>query len=161
MTRRVGILLTVTCLFWASPLLKAQGQGSEHAAVIVPDSSVEHPGDQGVRAHTNHLIRAPQSPESGKPGPSPQASSPQGETPASIRPVYNLSSTGGNGIIAIVDAYDYPTAYTDFDVFSGQFGLPLSADTTCNGANPCFQKVLAFSGKAHELRMESGSGAGH
>jgi subtilase family serine protease len=48
-------------------------------------------------------------------------------------------------VIAIVDAYDYPTAQSDFDVFSKQFGLPLSTDL-CNGANPCFRKVYA-SGK--------------
>jgi subtilase family serine protease len=70
-------------------------------------------------------------------------SSPGGETPATIRPVYNLPPTGGSGIIAIVDAFDYPTAANDFDAFSKQFGLPLSTDTVCNGANPCFRKVYA------------------
>jgi len=152
MKKHLGVLLGVLCLFSASPLLKAQGQGAEHAAVIVPDSSLEHAGDHGVNAHTNHLIRSPQSPQGGKPTPSPTASSPQGETPQSIYPVYGLNwstqSGGGNGIIAIVDAYDYPSAQRDFDTFSSTFGLPLSTDTTCNGSHPCFQKVLAFTGKA-------------
>jgi subtilase family serine protease len=150
MTSRLGALLMVMCLFLTSPLLKAQGQGSEHAAVIVPDSSVEHAGDRGVRAHTNHLIRAPQSPQKG--GSSPAATAPAGLTPQYAWPAYGLTwppTTGsGNGVIAIVDAYDYPTAKNDFDVFSNQFGLPHSTDTVCNGTQPCFQKVLAFSGKA-------------
>lgn len=145
MSSRMGTLLMVVCLFAVPGFLKAQGQGPQHAAVIVPDSSVEHVGDQGVRAHTNHLILAPQSSAQGKPGPSPQASAPQGETPLSILPVYNLPTTltGGNGIIAIVDAFDYPTAQNDFDVFSSQFRLPLSTDHVCNGSQPCFRKVLA------------------
>jgi subtilase family serine protease len=35
-----------------------------------------------------------------------------------------LPSTGGNGTIAIVDAYDCPTIESDFISFSQQFGLP-------------------------------------
>jgi kumamolisin len=60
------------------------------------------------------------------------------ETPASIGCLYKLmkfirgcnpntvtaNPTGGFGAIAIVDAYDYPTAATDLAAFSTQFGLP-------------------------------------
>jgi subtilase family serine protease len=53
---------------------------------------------------------------------------------------------GRSGTIAIVDAYDYPTAQTDFDKFSTQFSLPLSAASVCNGSKPCF-KVVYVSGK--------------
>jgi subtilase family serine protease len=106
---------------------------------VVPDSSLERPEDVGKKAHTNHVIflRAGAT-----------YTSPWGETPASIRDVYALPAdytpaTGGIGVIAIVDAYDYPTAKSDFDVFSKQFGLPLSSENVCNGANPCFRKVYA------------------
>src|SRR4029453_7372103 len=47
-------------------------------------------------------------------------------------------STGGTHAIAIVDAFDYPTAENDLNVFSSQFGLP-----PCTTANGCFQKVYA------------------
>jgi len=100
------------------------------AAVVVPESTVELPEDVGLRAHTNHLIRDERRVGSG--------SSPSGETPASLRAVYNLPSTGGSDVIAIVDAFDYPTAENDLNVFSTQFGLP-----ACTTANGCFKKVFA------------------
>src|SRR5438105_953485 len=84
--------------------------------VIIPDVAVEHPGDRGVRAHTHHRIFIP----ARRGG----ATSPAGETPASIRPIYNLPASGGSGTIAIVDAYHYPTAANDLSVFSSQLGLP-------------------------------------
>jgi subtilase family serine protease len=147
MRAKTGIALIGLCLCLALPFLKAQGKGSEHAAVAVPDSSVERPGDRGIRAHTNHLILVHPSPKQGRPTPPNTGTSPQGETPDSIRPVYNLSNTltssSGNGIIAVVDAFDYPTAQNDFDVFSKEFNLPLSTDNVCNGSQPCFVKVLA------------------
>ncbi len=118
----------------------AQGQGR----VIVPDSSIEHVQDIGVRAHTNHLVFVPASP------PSPAASTPSGYSPSILRSAYNLpssvtqgSTNGGNGVIAIVDAYDYPTAQSDFDTFANQYGLPLSTSNQCNGLNPCFVRVYA------------------
>lgn len=110
--------------------LSQNENGQSHAAVLIPASSVEHPEDVGLRAHTNHLIKF-----EGKPG---GGSSPSGETPASLRLVYKLPSTGGSGVIAIVDAYDYPTAEKDLNVFSSQFGLP-----ACTTANGCFKKVYA------------------
>ncbi len=145
MRTKVGVLGLAGCTFLAGSFLYAQSQGAQHTAVVVPDSSIERPGDRGILAHTNHLILVRQSAAKGKPEPAPAATSPQGETPASLLPVYNLptSLTGGNGIIAIVDAFDYPTAQNDFDVFSSQFGLPLSTDNVCNGTQPCFVKVLA------------------
>jgi subtilase family serine protease len=65
--------------------------------------------------------------------------SPTGLSPATIKSVYNFStsSTAGAGkTIAIVDAYDDPTAESDLAVFSTTFGLP-----ACTTANGCFTKV--------------------
>lgn len=100
--------------------------------VIIPESSVARPGDAGVRAHTTYMILSPE-------GVQPNSSLPTGETPASLGCVYGLANPrvngcpingttvnpkGGKGIIAIVDAFDYPTALADLQHFSTQFGLP-------------------------------------
>jgi len=124
----------------------AQSQTSRHGVVVVPYSTQEMPWDVGFRAHTNHLIMV---------RPDFIGTSPWGETPGSLSCVYQTVSgnpgcavsssktvaTGGSGIIAIVDAYDYVTAASDFGVFSGQFGLPTG--NTCNGGKPCFSVVYA------------------
>ena len=65
--------------------------------------------------------------------------SPTGLSPATIKSVYSFptSLTAGTGkTIAIVDAYDDPTAESDLAVFSSQYGLP-----ACTTANGCFTKV--------------------
>jgi subtilase family serine protease len=66
-------------------------------------------------------------------------SSPTGLSPATIKSVYSFttSSTAGAGkTIAIVDAFDDPTAENDLAVFSTQFSLP-----QCTTTNGCFTKV--------------------
>jgi subtilase family serine protease len=73
--------------------------------------------------------------------------SPTGLSPATIKGVYGFStsSTAGAGkTIAIVDAYDDPTAEGDLNVFSTQFGLP-----ACTTANGCFKKVNQTGGTAY------------
>jgi subtilase family serine protease len=73
------------------------------------------------------------------------AASPTGLSPAQIKSVYNFptSSTAGVGkTIAIVDAFDDPTAESDLGVFSSQYGLP-----ACTTANGCFKKVSQTGGK--------------
>ena len=73
-----------------------------------------HVYDQKLSAHTN----------SSKNPISLATLSPTGLSPTQIRKAYNLPSTGGVGTIAIIDAYDCPTAQNDFVSFSTQFGLP-------------------------------------
>jgi kumamolisin len=160
MTRSMRTLMVVTCVLFAFPLLKAQGQSSASGTVVVPDSSVEHPGDRGVRSHTNFVIFVPAARQDGA-HPYLGGTSPGGEVPASLSCVYQTWAgqvsgcpingsyappRGGSNVIAIVDAYDYPTAQPDFDTFSGQFGLPISTDTCANG-QPCFKKVYATGSK--------------
>jgi kumamolisin len=124
----VALLLT-TWVSWA--------QAPKKFTIVVPDTSVERAQDRGLRAHTNHLIRVEVKPSRGGGGPS-------GETPATIRPVYNLPSTGGSQTIAIVDAFDYATAANDLNVFSSILGLPAMPDCGSNGnVAPCFRKVFA------------------
>jgi len=65
--------------------------------------------------------------------------SPTGLSPATIKAAYGFStsmSAGSGQTIAIVDAYNDPTAESDLGVFSTQFGLP-----ACTTANGCFKKV--------------------
>ena len=53
--------------------------------------------------------------------------SPAGLSPATIKSVYGFSSdpaAGAGQTIAIVDAYNDPTAEADLSVFSQAFGLP-------------------------------------
>src|SRR5262245_7184335 len=102
-------------LAFGTSRLMAQGKSDIH----VPDSSIEQPGDQGQKAHTNHVISL----RGGKPQ---AGGGPSGLSPQQIWSAYNIASDepGGTGTIAIVDAFDYPTAVSDFNLFSDQFGLP-------------------------------------
>ncbi|MFY9656299.1 MAG: S53 family peptidase [Methylocystis sp.] len=84
------------------------------------------------------------------------------ETPASLQCVYGFAPVGapacnpnqvsvvgsaGSGVIAIVDAYDYPAAQADLSTFSAQFALPAPNSTN-------FQVVYANG------RPANGSGSG-
>ena len=67
------------------------------------------------------------------------STSPTGLDPTTIKAVYGFSTSataGAGQTIAIVDAYDDPTAENDLNVFSAQYGLP-----ACTTANLCFSKV--------------------
>jgi subtilase family serine protease len=67
----------------------------------------------------------------------PFATSPGGLNPPDLRSAYNLTSAGSSSqTIAIVDAFDDPTAEQDLAVYRSQFGLP-----ACTTANGCFRKV--------------------
>src|SRR5581483_367726 len=62
---------------------------------------------------------------------------PAGLGPADIQSAYKLSTTLGAGrTVAIVDAYDLPTAESDLATYRSQFGLP-----ACPTANGCFRKI--------------------
>jgi subtilase family serine protease len=122
-----AVALTVPLAFGTSHLF-AQGQSAIH----IPDSSIEQPGDQGQRAHTNHVIALRRDGAANGLGPG------GGMSPDQIRSAYSVPAAGGSGTIAIVDAFDYPSAMNDFNVFSTQFGLP-----TETGDGSVFQVVYA------------------
>jgi len=104
--------------------------------IIIPKSNLENAADIGRVAHTNMRIFVPE-------GYTPQTGAPPFsgyfyETPASAACLYGLVKTqssdcnpnvvtdnprGGSGAIAIVDAFDDPTAESDLEYFSTQFGL--------------------------------------
>ncbi|WP_327118508.1 carboxypeptidase regulatory-like domain-containing protein [Streptomyces sp. NBC_01341] len=67
----------------------------------------------------------------------PASDAPAGFGATDLRSAYNLPDNGGAGqTIAVVDAYDSPTAESDLAVYREQFGLP-----ECTTANGCFTKV--------------------
>src|SRR6266699_995056 len=75
------------------------------------------------------------------------STAPTGLSPATIKSVYGFATSGTAGAgntIAIVDAYDDPTAESDLAVFAGQYGLP-----ACTTANGCFAKVNQSGGTSY------------
>jgi subtilase family serine protease len=132
---------------------QAQRAWPRGGQVIVPESSVENPATIGGFAHTHLRVFVPAQGAGPVAPPSrsvvrqnatakelpPLAGYSYLETPASLACVYNLVSTivpgcnpystvtdpsGGSKAIALVDAYDDPTAASDLAAFSNQFGLP-------------------------------------
>jgi len=133
----VALVVTLTGLP-AAPAAMAQSSRSGGSTVIRPASSISKPLDAGTRAHTNVQFVVPQK----DPQEQPQVSGPPYpgyfyEDPASIACIYKLvtpqpgcnpnvvttNPSGGGRAIAIVDAYDDPSAVADEAAFSSQFGL--------------------------------------
>lgn len=70
---------------------------------------------------------------------------PAGLAPADLRAAYALDSASSGGrTVAIVDAYDSPTAEQDLAVYRSQYGLP-----ACTTANGCFRKIDQRGGTAY------------
>ncbi len=104
----------------AAPVPAAQGR---HAVSVCAAPA------KGQAACLNKVVTD----ASGKPA---VTGTPSGLNPADIRSAYALGAASGAGrTVAIVDAYDDPTAESDLGVYRSQFGL--SACTTANG---CFRK---------------------
>lgn len=110
------------------------GAVRQQGSVIIPESSVARPEDAGKFAHTFLKIFAP----AGRPMASITPDNTFAEYPASIACVYKVGpnyagcvpanngkhASGGWGAIALVDAYDDPTAQADLDYFDTFFGVP-------------------------------------
>ncbi len=151
----------------APPLARAESQPARGGQIIVPDSSIENVADIGDRAHSNVRTFIPVGGMDQVEPPQLHALGygagrevvPYGgyfflETPASLGCVYRLvaaiagcnpyqttlNPTGGSRAIAIVDAYDDPTAAADLAHFSSQFGLavPNLQVVYASGSRPAF-----------------------
>lgn len=71
---------------------------------------------------------------------------PSGYGPADLRSAYHLTTSGSaDRTVAIIDAYDDPTAESDLATYRSAFGLP-----ACTTADGCFRKVNQ-SGQASPL----------
>jgi kumamolisin len=106
----------------------------QEGTLIKPQSSIERLEDAGKFAHTNYSIFVP----AGRNMATINPNNTFAEYPASLACVYKVGpaypgcvpanngkvATGGWGAIALVDAYDYPTAASDLAFFSSYFGLP-------------------------------------
>ena len=111
-----------------TPALAAPGgQAAEHRNVHVCSKPVV--GEAGCDAIRHDKLNA-------KGGVTPNVT-PSGFGPADIQSAYGLtSSTSGGRTVAIVDAYDLPSAEADLATYRSHFGLP-----ACTTANGCFRKV--------------------
>jgi subtilase family serine protease len=70
---------------------------------------------------------------------------PSGLSPANLVSAYKLPTTAGSGqTVAIVDAYDDPSAESDLNVYRTQYGLG-----ACTTANGCFKKVNQNGGTSY------------
>ena len=119
MKRSMPVL--AVCLMVALLAVPAQVRAAGNAPVPVC------PGPAGPGTARCHAVVRPNA-----------STSPTGLSPATIKSVYNFSTSntaGAGTTIAIVDAYDDPTAESDLAVFSSQYGLP-----ACTTANGCFSR---------------------
>jgi hypothetical protein len=64
------------------------------------------------------------------------AALPAGYGARDLRSAYHLPSTGSTRTVAVVLAYDYPTAEADLATYRRTYGLP-----ACTAASGCFRKV--------------------
>ncbi len=125
--------------------------------ITVPQSSLARAEDIGIRSHTQFKILVPSGRSDSEPGfarenvvnlvlhqTTQPVSGYYAETPASLACLYGAVAvvtgcnpstlitvaSGGSRAIAIVDAYDYPTALADLTAYSKQFGLPAPTAAT-------------------------------
>lgn len=113
-------------LFLASTPATAQPSptGVAHRA----EHTCARPGPGTAGCHAMVVVDA-----AGKPA---VTTTPKGYGPSDIRAAYGLGTSDGTATVAIVDAYNDPTAEADLAVYRKQFGLP-----DCSTANRCFKKV--------------------
>jgi len=143
--KRSIALLTIAAaalfLVFASSTPVALAQNGHR--IIVPDSSIERPGDAGVRAHTNITLVLPGKVEIGDNG------APIAENPLSLACIYHLVKqtkgcpktskvvpTGGTKAIALVDAFDNPDAVNDLKTFAAAYGYGTPNFTVVKVGNP-------------------------
>ena len=159
--------------------------------IVIPKSSIVRAEDAGLRAHTNtQILNDPNAVVPDLYGVNPQLPPGAGffETPASLACIYGLvpktlgcnpqkvtkNVTGGSKVVAIVDAFDDPTALSDLATYSKQFGLPAVNNSNfqviyASGTKPPFdpgwqqeealdtQMVHALAPKAKILLVEAAS----
>ena len=127
----------------AIPLTVLGSAGASHAAVR-PAQTVAHSCATATAGHASCRAIVRTDVVSAK-SVSPNAT-PSGYGPADLQSAYNLpSATAGAGrTVAIVDAYDDPTAEADLGVYRSQFGLP-----ACTTANGCFKKINQSGGTSY------------
>src|SRR5262249_54951125 len=126
---RAGVALVgCAALVVAAGLAGAGGAANGHANyhAVCPG-----PPNDTARCHSEYSTDAHGNPD--------VTSSPNGLSPTTVKSAYGFPTSvkaGSGRTIAIVDAFDDPTAESDLGVFSSQYGLP-----ACTTKNGCFKKV--------------------
>ncbi len=167
MTAHITLNLAATAallLGVAVPALAQEERPGRHEGnVFIPGTSIEHSEDVGLRAHTNHKIFVGPSNRVGNEG---GLGPGGGMRPDQLRQFYGVpapsTATGpwpGQGTIVIIDAYDYPTALSDFNVFSSSFGLPVESSTSATASSNKFFQVVYASGKVPTVNASWGQEA--
>ncbi|MFF3911616.1 hypothetical protein ACFYZJ_38090 [Streptomyces sp. NPDC001848] len=142
--RRAGsaaaALLSAAALLAGGPLTVTASAASATAAAHVKHlcAHATQPGQMACLAEARtdivqHMTLSPNA-------------TPSGYGPSELQSAYNLpSSTAGSGqTVAIVDAYDDPTAESDLAAYRTQYNLP-----ACTTANGCFRKVNQTGGTSY------------
>ncbi len=78
---------------------------------------------------------------------------PAGWGAPALRSAYDLPSGGADTTVAVVVAYDYPSAEADMNQYRKQFGLP-----ACTSASGCFTKVNQKGETGHYPQQDYGWG---
>jgi kumamolisin len=138
LNRRSMTVTAALSVALAGPATAAEFRATKLGTIITPDSSITRPEDSGVQAQTFIHMFVPRDAPTGYPRPHGRFNN-----PASLACLYGLTpyvvgcnpetlttvATGGSKVIAIVDAFDDPTATNDLGVYSQQYGLPpITAD---------------------------------
>jgi hypothetical protein len=111
----------------------------------------------GAKLQVNATRQSAEASGGGRPAVTNKSPEPGYLTPALLHAAYSLpneTSASSLQTVAVVDAFDDPTAEADLDVYDKQFGL-----ATCTSANGCFRKVNE-SGNASPLPHKQGEWAG-
>jgi kumamolisin len=143
MKRSIALLTIAAALFlvFASSTPVALAQSGDR--ILIPESSIQRPGDLGVRAHTDISIVIPGKLEIGDNG------APIAENPLSLACIYHLVKqtkgcpktskivpNGGTKAIALVDAFDNPDAASDIKTFAAAYGYGTPDFTVVKVGNP-------------------------
>ncbi|MGA2502265.1 MAG: S53 family peptidase, partial [Tepidisphaeraceae bacterium] len=142
-----------------------------NAPPTVAASRPDPPLADWLRTQSGPATAGPAAPIVAKPiaiadGLEPFATSPPGSalTPAQIRHAYGIDqvffgSVQGDGTgqtIAIIDVYHYPSAFSDLNTFSSQFGLPTLA--AYPSSSPWFRQVSETGGSTSGIQLSGSSG---
>jgi PKD repeat protein len=130
----------VTVRKFCPPAATGRARCAGEALVLRSNGALVHPHIT-ARGPGRRVVPAPgRTAPAGGGAPASSAAPPMAYTPAYLQQAYDLSwlsQSGGSGdTVAIVDAYDDPTAESDLSAYRSFYGLP-----ACTSASGCFRKV--------------------
>jgi subtilase family serine protease len=124
----------IASIAWAGTVAPAAGaapaaQPAKHVSRVCAQAAPGHAACNALRVDPAAAVAG---------SVTPAATTPSGIFPADIQSAYKLpgATAGAGRTVAIVDAFDDPTAAADLNTYRSQFGLP-----ACTTANGCFRKV--------------------